>query len=213
MFHYFNVDKLYFILTVAIPRLHIPAAGGRIVDGDNANIQDYPYQVSIEYNGKYICSGSIIHELHVLTAAHCTDLRLIKDFKVRTSTSEQKKGGLLIDVDNICQHSKYDPLTFEYDVSVLTLTHNITFGPNAKAILLANDTAAPIAEGTIANVTGWGSVWAIGPTSPQLQVTKVALVGQANCQNSYGACDPITDKMLCFNNTRTGNDVCRVNTQ
>lgn len=94
-------------------------------------------------------------------------------------------------------------------MSVLTLTHNITFGPNAKAILLANDTAAPIAEGTIANVTGWGSVWAIGPTSPQLQVTKVALVGQANCQNAYGACDPITDKMLCFNNTRTGNDVCR----
>lgn len=85
------VTVLFAASIVAIPRLHIPAAGGRIVDGDNANIQDYPYQVSIEYNGKYICSGSIIHELHVLTAAHCTDLRLIKDFKVRTSTSEQKK--------------------------------------------------------------------------------------------------------------------------
>lgn len=43
-----------------------------IVDGSNARIEDYPYQISIRYDDNHYCGGSIIDEYFVLSAAHCT---------------------------------------------------------------------------------------------------------------------------------------------
>lgn len=44
---------------------------GRIVGGEAATIEKYPYQAAYHYAGVYMCGGSIISEIVVLTAAHC----------------------------------------------------------------------------------------------------------------------------------------------
>lgn len=44
----------------------------RIVGGQDANITDYPYQVSVLFNGLHGCGGSILNQKYILTAAHCT---------------------------------------------------------------------------------------------------------------------------------------------
>ena len=48
-----------------------------IVGGENAEIEDYPYQAALLYNSggfSYaFCGASIINEYWVLTAAHCCD--------------------------------------------------------------------------------------------------------------------------------------------
>lgn len=46
---------------------------GRIVGGSDAIIDDFPYQVSLQYTGKHYCGGSILSKTIILTAAHCTD--------------------------------------------------------------------------------------------------------------------------------------------
>ena len=50
---------------------------GRIVGGSNADISDYPWQVSLQRrsgSGWYhICGGSIIDNRWIVTAAHCVD--------------------------------------------------------------------------------------------------------------------------------------------
>lgn len=50
-----------------------PVFDGRIVGGQDADIEDHPYQVSLQQYGAHICGGSIISPRHVLTAAHCTE--------------------------------------------------------------------------------------------------------------------------------------------
>lgn len=50
-----------------------PVFDGRIVGGEDADIEDYPYQVSLQHYGSHICGASIITTRHVVTAAHCTE--------------------------------------------------------------------------------------------------------------------------------------------
>lgn len=52
--------------------LSTPDFDGRILGGIDADIRDYPYQVSVQFYNTHICGGSIISPGHVLTSAHCT---------------------------------------------------------------------------------------------------------------------------------------------
>lgn len=46
--------------------------GGRIVGGSDSRIEDFPYQISLRFNGRHTCGGSILNANTVLSAAHCT---------------------------------------------------------------------------------------------------------------------------------------------
>lgn len=43
----------------------------RIVGGIKANPTDFPWQIVLFYQQKFLCGGSIINDRHILTAAHC----------------------------------------------------------------------------------------------------------------------------------------------
>lgn len=43
----------------------------KIVGGQETTIEQYPYQVTVQYMDRHICGGSIINKNTILTAAHC----------------------------------------------------------------------------------------------------------------------------------------------
>lgn len=43
----------------------------RVVNGNNADQHEWPWQISLRFNGRHICGGSLIKTNMVLTAAHC----------------------------------------------------------------------------------------------------------------------------------------------
>lgn len=44
-----------------------------IIGGQDANIAQFPYQLSLRQGGNHICGASIISAIWVLSAAHCLD--------------------------------------------------------------------------------------------------------------------------------------------
>ncbi|KAK2503201.1 hypothetical protein MC885_003802 [Smutsia gigantea] len=43
----------------------------RVVGGEKASVESWPWQVSIQYDKQHICGGSILDAHWILTAAHC----------------------------------------------------------------------------------------------------------------------------------------------
>ncbi|XP_073672000.1 putative serine protease 46 [Paramisgurnus dabryanus] len=69
--------RLYVILLCFIVRMHctqdcgIAPLNTRVVGGTNALPGSWPWQVSIHFNGRPTCSGTLIHSQWVMTDAHC----------------------------------------------------------------------------------------------------------------------------------------------
>lgn len=58
-------------LSSAAPYSNLLPLGGRIVGGDDAQVGQFPHQVSLRQLSSHICGGSIIAPQIILTAAHC----------------------------------------------------------------------------------------------------------------------------------------------
>lgn len=70
----FHIVFAYLSLSWAAPfALGVPRLDGRIVGGEPAFIEDYPYQASLLLYSSHRCGAAVVSEYYVLTAAHCTD--------------------------------------------------------------------------------------------------------------------------------------------
>lgn len=70
-----NFNSRYLSNNLAAPQLRspLPQLDGRIIGGEAVFIEDYNYQLSLQYYSSHICGGFIISPLYAVTAAHCTD--------------------------------------------------------------------------------------------------------------------------------------------
>ncbi|OXA47617.1 trypsin-7 isoform X2 [Folsomia candida] len=178
----------------------------RIVGGRPVSIEQFPYQVSIQYGASHYCGGSLISESHVLTAAQCTDGLNIGDLTVIAGTSTLHRGGERRRVIGVNQHPRYGERgQGDYDVSILTLRRPFVLGPLVQYISLAGPYSTPF-PGTICYVAGWGTTRFDGPLSHQLQLVEVPIISPAECRGDYGP-GSLTDTMLCAGHI--GQDTCQ----
>ncbi|MCW2920581.1 MAG: trypsin domain lipoprotein [Thermoleophilia bacterium] len=163
-------------VALALPTASL--AAGRITGG--AKAPDAQYQshlrslvalVSLDepsqYDGQF-CAGTLIDELHVLTAGHCLvddgDLRTRispTSFAVLAGTPNLSKTSLrrseLVPVQSMFINPNFNVRTMRWDVAVLRLTRPITNVPVAP--LLSPEEAAALGLGTSTFnglVAGWG---------------------------------------------------------
>ncbi|XP_056640870.1 serine protease 30-like [Diorhabda sublineata] len=177
-----------------------------IVGGQNAWIEDYPYQVSILYQGSHGCGGSIIDENHILTAAHCTYNVEETILSVRVGSSWRNEGGAVYDVGKIEVHPDFDDLTFDYDISILRLTTSLDFGKGVQPITLAT-AGTQIDDNLDGYVTGWGKLGEQEPMSNQLQVVELPVISTQTCSRYYPT-GFITERMFCAGYIGGGKDTC-----
>ncbi|KAJ8932957.1 hypothetical protein NQ314_014336 [Rhamnusium bicolor] len=183
--------------------------GGRIVGGTPANIADYPYQVSVQFDGSHACGGSIITETFILTAAHCTYDVTERQLSVRAGSSLHNSGGQLVQVSRIFQHAQFNIDTYDYDIAVLKLASALILGANVAKINMVPPTGA-IRNGDVAVATGWGRLTNDGVIPTQLQVVSLPTITTQGCQTFYGSgLGGVTDRMFCAGYPAGGKDTCQ----
>ncbi|XP_076643767.1 trypsin-1 isoform X2 [Halictus rubicundus] len=85
----------------------------------HVNIQDYPYHVSIERNRIHVCSGALVHESWVITAASCVFGADPSTVFVRARTGRLASGGDELEASGIVVHEDFDKYVLLNDIALI----------------------------------------------------------------------------------------------
>lgn len=187
---------------------------GRIVGGQNATIDQFPYQISMNHFGSHRCGGSIIRQRVVITAAHCVRGTIRRFLNIRAGTALHNSGGVIVPVLRAFEHPDYNVYhETNNDIGLLFLDQGLLFGPRIRAIALPSR-FADTPNNVNATISGWGTLTSGANTLPQnLQSVSVPIVEHLTCVEAYGTyVNPavITETMLCAGILETGGvDSCQ----
>ncbi|XP_053680075.1 brachyurin-like [Anopheles nili] len=182
--------RFIFILSAIITLVH--SARLRIIDGTLANVHEFPYQVSMQWNfnngsrPRHFCSGSIINPNWILTAAHCSP-ELSSDGWIEVvagvnNIANEESSVQRRNVTRFVQHPRYNPNTIANDIAVVLLSKSLKLNHNIKSLSLArNDTAI---EQKVAKFAGWGSIskTSVDIFPDELRKVDLVLRSQKDCQ-------------------------------
>jgi len=180
-----------------------------IVGGDNADIQDYPYQAALLYSSDgwsyAYCGASIVNEYWILTAAHCVQGESASNTIVRVgSDNSYAQGGTSYDAEEIIIHENYGSVN-NWDIALIKLEESINFNSYTQPIQLmcSQQVAFGVQDpGEMSWVTGWGETE--GTTnSTQLQVVAVPIT---NTSNYWGG---VEDDEIMAGYSSGGYDSCQ----
>ncbi|KYN09021.1 Chymotrypsin-2, partial [Trachymyrmex cornetzi] len=160
----------------------------RLVGGQPAIESEFPYQVSVRYYNLHICSGALISDRHVLSAAHCI-CGLIdepsEELSVHTGSINLKEGEKHAVKDVIC-HPDYvygSEKSWTADLVVIMLAKEICISSSQSPIALAMHDDVPIGQQAI--ISGWGRVHPFSWLSRDLQKLSVPIIDNNVCQAYY----------------------------
>ncbi|XP_067619734.1 CLIP domain-containing serine protease B8 [Eurosta solidaginis] len=151
----------------------------RIYGGEIAELDEFPWLALLVYHSNDLgCSGALIDDRHILTAAHCVQgegvrekhgLKYIRlgEFNVKTEPDCIEEPDYLncadaamdIGYDRILVHPEYNEYSFSKydDIAIIRLTHAVTFTHFVMPICLPNETdEKPFKVGEMFSVSGWG---------------------------------------------------------
>jgi hypothetical protein len=197
----------------------------KIVGGEDADILDYPWQVSMQlrppYGAQHFCGGTILSEDWILTASHCLvfddgsggDL-FLEPFHLRVRAGfthmQNPSQGSYYNVAEIIMHPDYDtnPNDFRFDIALVRLADPINLNLDNHAsvnIVTTDDAQGGITDpGVLANVSGWGALYSDGPSPNTLQAVEVPIIDVSD--TSYPS-NLITADMILAG--EQGKDACQ----
>jgi len=155
---------------------------GRIVGGVEVKpVHKYPFQVFI-YAGGYVCGGSILDSIHVLTAKHCLynyggELHNPSETFVYVGAHDRPGGscgnntGEALGVLEFITRDDYNETTYDNDIAILRLEEGVEFNEAVQLIEIARSTSA---NKSTAVVTGWGGIYPHDPDNPYYQQQRLS---------------------------------------
>ena len=165
--------------------------GSRIVGGQEAARNQFPYQAGLRLNipgnaNQGTCGGSLVSTTRVITAAHCIDIVSSVDVVLGAHFLNQPEGTQVrqnVGTSGLIWHDEYNPQTIENDVAIIILNSPVTLNSVIQPVNLpsgadlANDFA-----GELAVASGWGRFSSENVASEFLRFVEVNVMSNTLCR-------------------------------
>ncbi|XP_061631959.1 suppressor of tumorigenicity 14 protein homolog [Phyllopteryx taeniolatus] len=186
----------------------------RIVGGQNAELGEWPWQVSLHFlTYGHVCGASIISQKWLLSAAHCFVThepanKVTSNWQTYSGLQDQYKQDDVQrrSVKTIVSHPDYNQMTFDYDIALLELSEPLDLTDTIQPICLPAPSHV-FPAGMSCSVTGWGALREGGQKSQLLQKASVKIINDSVCNVVTEG--QVTSRMLCSGFLTGGVDACQ----
>ncbi|XP_033925393.1 suppressor of tumorigenicity 14 protein isoform X1 [Melopsittacus undulatus] len=189
----------------------------RIVGGQNSDVGEWPWQVSLHVRGQgHICGASLVSESWLVSAAHCflqlqgirySDPSLWTAYLGLTDQGDLSNTNVQMrKIKRIISHPYFNDYTYDYDIAVMELQTPATFSSLVQPICLP-DATHNFPVGKDLWVTGWGATAEGGVGASILQKAEIRLINQTVCNQLLT--DQLTPRMMCVGILTGGVDACQ----
>ncbi len=191
-----------------------PAITAKILGGSESKSGDWPWMVALllssqpdTYQAQY-CSGVLIDDSWVLTAAHCVDGKSAADIEAAVGIYDLKSfTGPRIKVRGIHMHPGYNTTNLTNDIALIELQQSSS-GPTITLFSGSSREEIPAdLMGVTITALGWG--WANGPSGfyypEKLRQVDLPVVDKSTCDNIYQY--PLLTSQICAGYYE-GKDAC-----
>ncbi|XP_026149232.1 suppressor of tumorigenicity 14 protein homolog isoform X3 [Mastacembelus armatus] len=186
----------------------------RIVGGQNAELGEWPWQVSLHFLTQgHVCGASIISEKWLLSASHCFVTNNPKNHDAANwltysgMQAQFKQDGVeRRTLKRIITHPDYNQMTYDYDIALLELNEPLKFSNTIQPICLPSSSHV-FPSGMSCWVTGWGALREGGQATQLLQKASVKIINDTVCNVVTEG--QVTSRMLCSGFLAGGVDACQ----
>ncbi|XP_076458360.1 acrosin-like [Babylonia areolata] len=214
------VDRAASVSECGRPTQHIPTenqgsgVGKRVVGGTPTTTRSFPWTVLIKRFGHsgVVCSGAILSERLVLTAAHCFDNLNVHELYLwagRDEVDYQSNDQQLHFVASVAVHRTYNRTTKGSDIALLMTADPISMGPGVKTVCLP-DAHTPLPPMDRCFLAGYGDTLGTG-TDRRLNFIQVPVVDSSLCaQDDWLGTEfrRVQDVSFCAGYADGGPDAC-----
>ncbi|XP_037794678.1 proclotting enzyme-like isoform X2 [Penaeus monodon] len=188
----------------------LPNRKMRLVGGNWAEINEYPWMVALLYKGHFYCGGTLISDRYVLTAAHCIEgvnvnnLRVMIGDHVRSFPIETKSRDYQA-VYSVYHH-EFNRSTYNHDIGLVKLGQKVEYKWYSRPACLPQPNSDYVGE--LGIVTGWGRTAQDGDPTDTLKEILVPIFSNPACRALRYKPHEITDNMMCAGYIAGGTDSC-----
>lgn len=158
-----------------------------ITGGYPVNINQVPYQASLQVSNNHICGCSILNNQWLLTAAHCVSQYAAISYTVKTGLtllSSPTGNSASYNAQQIVIHPNYNSATNENDIALIKISGSISYNADTTPISLASPLDNLSLPGQSTSVSGWGwTTPGTGPVSNQLMMVNVPIINNSTANS------------------------------
>ncbi|XP_070535080.1 coagulation factor IX-like [Ptychodera flava] len=139
----------------------------RIVNGWDAELGAWPWQVSLLLNNDHNCGGTVIRPNWILTAAHCVESYSAYQLDIKVGFVSHIQGSNYLQVRPVAQfymHPLYNGETRNgWDAALLRIEEPLSYTDYVRPACLppANDLSF-FKDGDVCTISGWGKLYEYG---------------------------------------------------
>ncbi|KAG3294270.1 serine protease 55 [Ictidomys tridecemlineatus] len=180
----------------------------RIVGGLEAEVGEFPWQVSIQATNQHFCGGTILNSWWILTAAHCVIGELpTEELSVVLGTNDLTSPRLEIKpVSSIVYHNKFKRESMDNDIALLMVASPIEF--NSLTVPICMPPEPMPSKWHKCWVAGWGQTTSADKGSMKTDLLKapMVIIDWNECAKTF---TKLTKNMLCAGFMNESYDACQ----